>query len=886
MVDSQKHAAELLDIDSSFKLESWLKGFVSSDIFEDESYWRNVGNLRSNAGSIEASADEINPLVERVVNAIEAVIELRVAEFGRQPENPREAIETLFDIPQGESWRLDETQAQKLAQDVVLTFKGDQQTPTVEVRDNGIGIHPTEFADTIVALGQSEKGQRPYLIGMYGQGGSSTFDKSKYTVIISRRHPDQLNDSQADVIGWTVVRKRLNVRAMVYSYLVDPDTDSIPTIPGEWGSSMGFVNGTNVLHVGYADLGSFAKQQITNNAYYTLNYRLFDPLLPWTLRDRRGAKQVSRTMRGVPYRLRQLPSVSGIGSSETRRRNETTAVRDHVDYRHEPESGPTLKVEWWILQDEQIVDGRRRREHYDRLRPYRDQTQRYSRRVTSVTRGGQTHAALTIQLFRNRGLHQLARSTIIHVDTDKMTWEEGAGFFTSNRADLKTESQRVVEAAVSAAIELHIDRLRAIERERQQEIVMGRSASDEEQIRQHLDKMIEVFRSHQDTKGTSTVQPGGRRRDFVGRQEPTFLKFAQTNRTIRPGVQTRVDLLTDADDEVVSHNRTEVRVRSSNTDGVLVDFDTRGGNGRYRVNLTPAVDLVVGTRIELSASITQPGRWAVEAKHPCRLTVAESPRPYEGTDPPTQFAFASQNGAVHVRRSGARIKIKSDARDDIIEKGAVLNVVSPDSESLPVLGTSAPKEGEFRVRLSVPVDAPLGPAGEISAKLTLKDGSELATQADLVIDDQLRTGGANQRSRPNYQIRDVRKIPNADGEVSWSDMPKVLDGIEQWNEHDVGAYFETGEENERQITFFVNADNKDLLDNRKQIARNGSQLDADGFRTMHRTLVCFHLYRLAVSGRPKGDTEYEYREEMIRLNQTLIYTHREFIAHITESHGG
>ena len=79
----------------------------------------------------------------------------------------------------------------------MLTFKGDQQTPTVEVRDNGIGIHPTEFADTIVALGQSEKGQRPYLIGMYGQGGSSTFDKSKYTVIISRRHPDQLNDSQA-----------------------------------------------------------------------------------------------------------------------------------------------------------------------------------------------------------------------------------------------------------------------------------------------------------------------------------------------------------------------------------------------------------------------------------------------------------------------------------------------------------------------------------------------------------------------------------------------------------------------------------------------------------------------------------------------------------------
>ena len=51
-------------------------------------YWRNVGDQRSNAGPIEASADEINPLVERIVNGMEAVIELRVAESGEQPPEP------------------------------------------------------------------------------------------------------------------------------------------------------------------------------------------------------------------------------------------------------------------------------------------------------------------------------------------------------------------------------------------------------------------------------------------------------------------------------------------------------------------------------------------------------------------------------------------------------------------------------------------------------------------------------------------------------------------------------------------------------------------------------------------------------------------------------
>ena len=79
--------------------------------------------------------------------------------------------------------------------------------PTIEVRDRGLGIHPDDFSGTILALGQSDKGQKPYLIGMYGQGGSSTFDKCEYTIIVSRRHPDHLTGGQSDQVGWTVVRR-------------------------------------------------------------------------------------------------------------------------------------------------------------------------------------------------------------------------------------------------------------------------------------------------------------------------------------------------------------------------------------------------------------------------------------------------------------------------------------------------------------------------------------------------------------------------------------------------------------------------------------------------------------------------------------------------------
>ena len=95
-INSTGSARELLGITSSKELESWLKRVAGPDVFRDTTNWKNVGKKRSNAGPIEASADEINPLVERIVNSIESVIELRVADSGVTPKDPRDAIARLF----------------------------------------------------------------------------------------------------------------------------------------------------------------------------------------------------------------------------------------------------------------------------------------------------------------------------------------------------------------------------------------------------------------------------------------------------------------------------------------------------------------------------------------------------------------------------------------------------------------------------------------------------------------------------------------------------------------------------------------------------------------------------------------------------------------------
>ena len=878
---SPDQARELLDVTTSDELESWLTDNLGKQVLTDGRYWRNVGDQLSNAGAIEVSADEINPLVERIVNSIEALIELRVADSGAIPEGPQDAVKTAFGLSSGKSSRLDSGTARSIAQDVNVLFKGKRRnsTPTIEVMDRGIGIYPSDFSKTILALGQSVKGQKPYLIGMYGQGGSSTYDKCSYTIIVSRRHPKHLRNKEKSQAGWTIVRKNLNVRAPVYSYLVDPDTKSVPVLSSSIAQSIGLDHGTRILHIEYRDTGGFATQEITNNAFYTLNYRLFDPLLPWTLSDVRGGSSVSRTMRGIPYRINQLPDVTGIGSAEVRNLDNTSVIRHNTRYEHRLPSGSHLLVRWWILQDERVLDGRRRPDHAGRIRPYRDSGRRYSRRVLSITRGGQTHAALTSNIFSRRGLRQIARSIVAQVDTDSLTFEEGASFFASNRSDLKTASQDLVEEAINAAIDINIGELRAIEREREQELVTGRSASDEDRIRQHLDPMIRAFQRMTNLQGQGAVQNQRRKRSFHGRKVPTYIRFARTQSLeVRPGTPTRVDLLTDAADEVFRSRRTTFQIES-NPKGVLRIDSPQGGSGRYRINLLPSADLTVGTQIEMKASIASSQAWYLETDPPCKMVVVPPPPPYIGQNPPTYIKFRPRNGAVHVRQGGARISLDTDAANDLGNNGESLDVLSPDPTVLPVRGRSGPRNGEFRVLLDVPQDTPVGNWGEIRALLRLEDGSYLDSRTDLVIEPSLEPGGqAELEYQPNYDIQDVREIPIVEDENSWDDMRSILDLEQPWNAEDVAAYYETGIENQRKVTFYLNADNKDLRRVERLLAQRHSEDNVDVFREMHRTLLCFHLYELASKNGSENRLEYQsYRDEMIRVSQTLLYQRSEFM---------
>jgi hypothetical protein len=212
---------------SSDLMENWLTQNVARDVFENDSYWRLVGDSQSNHGSTHSSADPINPIAERVVNAFEAVVELNVQKRQRmsgsyQPTSLQQALEETMGIPDGASRNLPARVPSELGTLVEMMLEGSRSEPTITVLNKGIGIHPDDFSNTILSLLKSEKGDKPYLIGMYGQGGSSTYQRSEYTLIFSRRNPDFLREGQEDLYGWTVVRSLMRGRRLVYEYLVDP----------------------------------------------------------------------------------------------------------------------------------------------------------------------------------------------------------------------------------------------------------------------------------------------------------------------------------------------------------------------------------------------------------------------------------------------------------------------------------------------------------------------------------------------------------------------------------------------------------------------------------------------------------------------------------------
>lgn len=279
-------------------------------------HWIPVGLDRGNSGRIKLAGEPMNPIAERLVNGMEAIIELarlrelRANSTAPAPSNPREAVFRYFGVPRLDAVeRMDEDERKAVREriDMIrrnLTVYLDHDRKTKEfavtIRDLGMGQTPPRMHDTLLSLGQSDKPDKPYLIGVFGQGGSSAFSASEYSVIMTRRASDIIADGDDAGIGWSIVRQIFpkNRRDPYYAYLATTEGGAVPRFDAAAADKGGFVQGTHFCHINY-DFGG-SESAVTRLLYQALNHVLFNPVLPYELY---AMKDKPEPMLGTAQRL-------------------------------------------------------------------------------------------------------------------------------------------------------------------------------------------------------------------------------------------------------------------------------------------------------------------------------------------------------------------------------------------------------------------------------------------------------------------------------------------------------------------------------------------------------------------------------------------------------
>ncbi len=282
--------------------------------------WLPLGGAGRVAHSALGSSGEATHLLtEPIINSQDAALEMMHRLECRkgdayEPQSISDAARHWFEIPEGglPVWDTalggrDRAAFEHLArQSQVIVRQGSKgTTPTIVFRDIWLGQHPADHEDTILSIHKGLKADVPYLAGQYGHGAAFTFAFSNGgQILVSRRHPDLLAPGYDDLVGLSLVRRRMPSETgspnPSYWYAVCPDAKSPLGFSPEALSDPRW-HGLHRVCIDY-------EMQKTHHRdiYYALEYNISNPTLPYAFKDDRpGAPAQNYFMSGIDTRLQR-----------------------------------------------------------------------------------------------------------------------------------------------------------------------------------------------------------------------------------------------------------------------------------------------------------------------------------------------------------------------------------------------------------------------------------------------------------------------------------------------------------------------------------------------------------------------------------------------------
>jgi hypothetical protein len=610
--------------------------------------WEFYGGTDSNVSSIGLGSKAGRSLTERVTNAIDAVLEKKAnASTGSEPTSPMEAAQRWFGRPPSNAEEGLFSKVREFSMNgydklvKVVLSQGDKETaPTVDVVDDGIGIVPADFANTILSLQRGNKIKKRYLAGVFGQGGASTLSFSDY-VLIASRHVNAPN-----VIGFTVIKlMRLTegYKEDAYVYLVAQDqdgslvvphfetTDPLDLYPTISDKPATLVSGTLVRHYGYR-LDGLEKTLTASpgNLYHLMQHMMFDPFLSFRILDvRKPGAYKDELITGSRNRLMaRLKEVEKADSAASESEERGTEMRHHSPREMiSPRSGetPSIGVEYWVPLN--------RRKIGDKIGLRSSSSELFIDKNHPIvgTMNGQNQGELTARILKDINLSMVAKHIVIHLDTSRVSNDVKRNLFTSTREGFK-EGEVLNEVTRLVTNMLREDEtLFEIEKELVESVLKKETAETNSEVKKEITKLLRDagFEGKQqgeslvaDPKGDTTVVAPPRKGHIKKRLPPLptlaypivtkfEIVFPESDFAVHKQDNALIKIETDADFRFDREDRIAIR-----TEPPKLEVAGKGmlQGGRMNWRMRPTTDSVAGDRGQVITTLTKPDGSQLVAK--------------------------------------------------------------------------------------------------------------------------------------------------------------------------------------------------------------------------------------------------------------------------------
>lgn len=600
------------------------------------------GRRENNRGAIEVATDPARSLIERVTNAHDALLEHEHAQHKGVPVcmSPREAAEAWLDVPmKGGLSALTPKQRQNLAGDTVLKLDPGEgwQSRILTVVDRGSGIAAADMEGTILSLNESNKIQKHYLAGTYGQGGSSTLAFSRFVLIASRAAG---SDQVAFTLVWYEDLPADQFKTGRYVYLTDDG--SIPVVPAVEGEPD---RGTTIRHFGY-DLTTYTASIGPKSLYGALQRVMFDPVAP--IRFENSVAGWNRTIKGSRNALN--------GAVD---QDDENAKGPDVDYRLPMfnlslgEHGE-IGVEYWVLarsmKDGKASNNRPSRAFVDEVKPI------------VFTHNGQNQGELSGRIIKKDAdlpFLQAQGRLIVHINCDRLSPAAKRKLFSSTREQWKEGFVHETIQSEIVSLLKSDDELRRLNEEARDQSLKDKDESAKKQIQKQVAKMLRLV-------GPALAEAAGTKKEGGG--DPPKPKLG-TKKVPEP-IETQdpptfIRIVSDEDEPIQFHagQRRYVRIETdANSDyhdpgdpqksrlnvAVGDDLEVFGtsplSGGRMRIGVRAKADVAIGTKGSVRVELYRPGASALSDERDYRIV--EPPKPKEGENQTTfpQFELIPVDG--------------------------------------------------------------------------------------------------------------------------------------------------------------------------------------------------------------------------------------------------